>query len=123
MRGFEIASIAVAGISALSTIILTVAKCKEKYKETTKEINEIKSKMEADTAKIETEISGLEEESRKIMVANNAAHAAKMAKMERIHDEKMRKMDSIGEQLRSLDLRDPSSIEKCNELLKELYNV
>lgn len=119
MKGFEIASIAVAGLSAVATIALSVIKCRKEYNDTTQEIRDIKSKMEAETA----ETSRIEEENRKLDEENNREHAAKMAEVERIHDEKMRKMDSIGEQLRSLDLRDPSSIEKCNELLKELYNV
>ena len=119
MKGFEIASLVVAGVSALSTIILTVAKCKEQYKETTKEINDINSKIEADTAEITVETSQIEEENRKL----DEEHAAKMAEMERVHNEKMSQMDSIGKRIRALDLCDPESLSKCNELLKELYNV
>lgn len=123
MKGFEIASLVVAGISAISTIALTVVKCRKEYSDTTQEINEIKSKMEAETAEITAETSRIEEENRKLDEENNRAHAAKMNQMERVHNEKMNQMDSIGKQIQALDLCDPESLSKCNELLKELYNV
>ena len=55
MRGVEIASLAIARVSAISTISLTIIRCRKEYNGTSAEIRSIKDRAEQEMAQLESE--------------------------------------------------------------------